>query len=410
MLGIELLGPLKIEMKHFVLCVHCLSFKTCCFYRGTSSRVEKGREAANIMTETVKKKKATPLVSPDAEEPLPPGWSAHQSRSNPGLLYYFNCRTGATTWNRSEVTAATVEVLNNEPSGSIPVKKLAEVVRGENLEESVNKNTTSNRGVEGDQKIAHLEELLRRERKEVEVKSGASAPCAPSTSVGIGLSSGLRSRKKGEIGIMRGGLLGNRSVAPVKGLAEELLAEKQQDLEESVSVACNNVKQRTKITFSEEKKVKNEVQQPETNNRCSDAVQDDNSLTNKSQQRNENESEGDNEGDLSSDEELYGMDEEEAAKLRSLKSKFVEEEPDQPSAQECDKGGGEEVDVEESNDRPSSGSNSSPERAGTRKRRAGEQLRLIEAMEQTLREKYGYTDDTYGQRYIKKDVEEKKRL
>ena len=56
------------------------------------------------MTETVKKKKATPLVSPNAEEPLPPGWSAHQSRSNPGLLYYFNCRTGATTWNRSEVT------------------------------------------------------------------------------------------------------------------------------------------------------------------------------------------------------------------------------------------------------------------------------------------------------------------
>ena len=361
------------------------------------------------MTESVKEKNATALVSPDAEGPLPPGWSAHQSRSNPGLSYYFNCRTGATTWNRSEVTAATVEVLNNEPSGSIPVKKLAEVVRGENLEESVNKNTTSNRGVEGDQKIAHLEELLRRERKEVEVKSGASAPCAPSTSVGIGLSSGLRSRKKGEIGIMRGGLLGNRSVAPVKGLAEELSAEKQQDLEESESVACNKVKQRTKITFSEEKKVKNEVQQPETNNRCSDAVQDDNSLTKNSQQRKEKESEGDNEGDLSSDEELYGMDEEEAAKLRSLKSKFVEEEPDQPSAQDSDKGA-EERDVEESNDRPPSSSDSSPERAGTRKRRAGEQLRLIEAMEQTLREKYGYTDDTYGQRYIKKDVEEKKRF
>ena len=359
-----------------------------------------------IMTESVKEKNATALVSPEAEGPLPPGWSAHQSRSNPGLSYYFNCRTGATTWNRSEVTAATVEVLNNEPSGSIPVKKLAEVVRGENLEESVNKNTTSNRGVEGDQKIAHLEELLRRERKEVEVKSGASAPCPPSTSVGIGLSSGLRSRKKGEIGIMRGGLLGNRSVAPVKGLAEELSAEKQQDLEESVSVACNKVKQRTKITFSEEKKVKNEVQQPETNNRCSDAVQDDNSLTKNSQQRKEKESEGDNEGDLSSDEELYGMDEEEAAKLRSLKSKFVEEEPDQPSAQDSDKGG----EVEESNDRPPSSSDSSPERAGTRKRRAGEQLRLIEAMEQTLREKYGYTDDTYGQRYIKKDVEEKKRF
>ena len=128
------------------------------------------------MTESVKEKSATALVSPEAEGPLPPGWSAHQSRSNPGLSYYFNCRTGATTWNRSEVTAATVEVLNNEPSRSIPVQKVAEVVRGETMEESVNKNTANNiRGVEGDQKIAHLEELLRRERKEVEVKSGASA-------------------------------------------------------------------------------------------------------------------------------------------------------------------------------------------------------------------------------------------
>ena len=369
------------------------------------------------MTETVKKKKATTLVSPDAEEPLPPGWSAHQSRSNPGLLYYFNCRTGATTWNRSEVTDVPVEVLNlnvtTEVSGSIPAKKTAEVVRRENVEESVNNNNTNISGDPGDQKIAHLEKLLRRKREEVEAKSsggGAAAPCAPSKSVGIGLSSGLRSRKKGELGVMRGGL-GNRSVPPVKGVA---VAEKQQDLIESESVACNKLKQRTKITFSEEKKVKCDAhhsrQKPETNNKCSDAVQDDNSLTDNSQKRKENESEGDNEGDFSSDEELYGMDEEEAAKLRSLKSKFVEEEPDQPSAQERDKGGGEEVDVEESNDRPPSSSDSSPERAGTRKRRAGEQLRLIEAMEQTLREKYGYTDDTYGQRYIKKDVEEKKRF
>jgi len=96
------------------------------------------------MTESVKEKKATTLVSPDAEGPLPSGWSAHQSRSNPGLLYYFNRRTGATTWNRSEVTADPVEVLNNdaaEVSGSIPVKKEAEVVSRENMEESVNNNT-----------------------------------------------------------------------------------------------------------------------------------------------------------------------------------------------------------------------------------------------------------------------------
>ena len=53
---------------------------------------------------------------------------------------------------------------------------------------------------------------------------------------------------------------------------------------------------------------------------------------------------------------------------------------------------------------------SSPERLGARKRKSVEQLRLIEEMEQTLREKYGYTDETYGQRYIKKDVEEKKRF
>ena len=133
----------------------------------------------------------------------------------------------------------------------------------------------------------------------------------------------------------------------------------------------------------------------------------DNCTLDKNQSRNKYElAEGDIEGCFSSDEELYGMDEEEAAKMRILESKFVEEEPDNLEVLGGDKGEGEEiVDPMEG----VSSSDSSPERAGTRKRRAGEQLRLIEAMEQTLREKYGYTDETYGQRYIKKDVEEKKR-
>ena len=391
------------------------------------------------MAELVKEKKATALASPDAEGPLPAGWSAHQSRSNPGHFYYFNCRTGATTWNRSEVTAvpvaaAPVEVLNNgipEVSGSILVQKAAEVVRREDIEESVNNNASSCRGVEGDHKIAQLEELLRRKREEIEVKNldgGDPTPCLPGKGAGIGLSSGLRSRKKGECGMIRCGLR-NRSMAPVKG--GELLPEKQQNLAETESVACSKVKQRTKITFSEEKKVESDdyqspsCQKPEINNKCPDVGQDDNSITDNSQQREDKESgEGDiEEGDFSSDGELYGMDEEEAAKLKSLKTKFVEEEePDNTSLmQDSIKGGVDERELEERIDsRRSSSSDSSPERAGTRKRKAGEQLRLIEAMEQklsngameqTLREKYGYTDDTYGQRYIKKDYgEEKKRF
>ena len=132
----------------------------------------------------------------------------------------------------------------------------------------------------------------------------------------------------------------------------------------------------------------------------------DNCTLDKNQSRNKYElAEGDIEGCFSSDEELYGMDEEEAAKMRILESKFVEEEPECSNVSDDGGGGiGGESDQEESN------LDSSPERLGARKRKSVEQLRLIEEMEQTLREKYGYTDETYGQRYIKKDVEEKKRF
>ena len=104
---------------------------------------------------------------PDAEGQLPPGWSAHQSRSNPSLFYYFNSCTGATTWNRLEVIpTATVETVENV-SGGIPIKKAAEVVRRENVEKSVNNNNTSNK--EGDEMIVHLEKLLHNKESEVQV-------------------------------------------------------------------------------------------------------------------------------------------------------------------------------------------------------------------------------------------------
>ena len=382
------------------------------------------------MAELVKENQATV-----DEEALPAGWSAHQSRSNPGHCYYFNCHTGATTWNRLEVTdvkvTAPMEGLDSgsaEVSGDLPVQKVAEVVQKESAKETETVNNNIGIEIEGELKIAQLEELLQRKREEVKVRSlggGETAPpCAPSKSGGIGLSSGLRSRRKGDIG------LGNRNMAPVKVAVEEILAGKNPTGVEIEPVPCNlKVKQRTKITFSEERTVNCDIHQswekPGTKDK---EVQEDDSITESSQlqERKPDESE---EGEISSDEELYGMDEEEVAKLKSLKSKFVEEEPDNTCAQANDKnksaqgsaeGGREEGEHEEANNQLSS-SDSSPERLapGTRKRRAGEQLRLIEAMEQTfgtnqseqtLREKYGYTDETYGQRYIKKDVEEKKRF
>ena len=360
------------------------------------------------MAELVKEKMAT-----DAEEPLPAGWSAHQSRSNPGHCYYFNCHTGTTTWNRSEVTAVLVAAPMEgsdsgtaEVGGTHPVQKVTEVVQKETSLETETVNNNTSIAIEGEQKIVQLEELLRRKKEEVVVRSLAGeavAPCAPSKSVGIGLSSGLRSRKKGDVGVKGGP--GNRNMAP-KVVGEELLPGKNPNLVETELVPCNlKVKQWTRITFSEERKVTSDVQQsckkPETNGKCFAEVQHDDPLAescSQQQERRPNEAE---EGVISSDEELYGMDEEEVAKLRSLKSKFVEEEePDYQGVQEGDKGGGEEREVEE----PNFSSDSSPERLGcTRKRKAGEQLRLIEEMEQTfgtnksertLREKYGYTDET----------------
>jgi len=46
------------------------------------------------------------------EGDLCPGWSKHRSKKNPGEVYYFNCLTGASTYNRAEATesAPTVEV------------------------------------------------------------------------------------------------------------------------------------------------------------------------------------------------------------------------------------------------------------------------------------------------------------
>ena len=70
----------------------------------------------------------------------------------------------------------------------------------------------------------------------------------------------------------------------------------------------------------------------------------DNCTLDKNQSRNKYElAEGDIEGCFSSDEELYGMDEEEAAKMRILESKFVEEEPDNLEVLGGDKGEGEEI-------------------------------------------------------------------
>ena len=34
------------------------------------------------------------------EEPLPEGWEKHQSKSNPGMFYFFNSLSGETVWTR----------------------------------------------------------------------------------------------------------------------------------------------------------------------------------------------------------------------------------------------------------------------------------------------------------------------
>ena len=336
------------------------------------------------------------------EAALPPGWSAHQSKSNPGHFYYFNCRTGATTWNRSEIAAAAVPVdapgcKATDVSGNVPSLTVSKDVNDEHLKNA--ENHASAAKDEDALKIAHLEELLRLKKEEMEGKNAVTTiSSVVSRRGGVGLGSGLRSRKKGALGA--GEKVEKRGEEHDKASEQELQPAKDQH-----AMEVGKAKQRIKITFMDETQGEPEIQ---VQQRWKETEEEKLSLKEEgsgSKIKHDEAGSGDYEEGFSSGEELYGMDEEEAAKLKSLKNKFVEEEPECSNISD-DGGGGicGESDQEESN------LDSSPERLGARKRKSVEQLRLIEEMEQTLREKYGYTDETYGQRYIKKDVEEKKRF
>ena len=206
----------------------------------------KGGWLNNSMAELANEK-AKPSACPKAEGSLPPGWSAHESRSNPGHFYFFNCHTGATTWNRSQVTsgqvAAPVAKLNDETSKvseTIPMQKAAE----DDQKGIANNNTSL--GVEEITKITQLEELLQKTKEEIQARNlgltKETAPsCVPGKSATMGLSSGLRSRKKSDLE-SRSGFSG---VAPVKVVGEELDAQKQQDFSETMPVTCNQTKARS---------------------------------------------------------------------------------------------------------------------------------------------------------------------
>ena len=249
-------------------------------------------------------------------------------------------------------------------------------------------------------KIAHLEELLRLKKEEMEGKNAVIIPSVVSRSGGVGLGSGLRSRKKGALGA--GEKVEKRGEEHDKASEQELQPAKDQH-----AMEVGKTKQRIKITFmnetQREPEIKVQQQWKETEEEKLSLKEE----SSGSKINNDEAGSGDDEEGFSSGEELYGMDEEEAAKLKSLKSKFVEEEPECSNISDCDDGGG---GIGGQSDQEESNLDSSPERLGARKRKSVEQLRLIEEMEQTLREKYGYTDETYGHRYIKKDVEEKKRF
>ena len=55
----------------------------------------------------------------DGDEPLPEGWEKHESKSNPGMHYFFNVASGETVWTRPKATKAPKSPTmapSNEPS------------------------------------------------------------------------------------------------------------------------------------------------------------------------------------------------------------------------------------------------------------------------------------------------------
>lgn len=61
---------------------------------------------------------------------LRPGWSEHRSRKNPGEVYYFNSRTGASTYSRAEATEAAPAVVSLAVTREEVVLLAKEVVEG----------------------------------------------------------------------------------------------------------------------------------------------------------------------------------------------------------------------------------------------------------------------------------------
>ena len=63
------------------------------------------------------------MAGEGAGEGLPPSWSVHESRSNPGHRYYFNRHTGARTWSRMEVLVLELKLVCLVRNGDLKFAK-----------------------------------------------------------------------------------------------------------------------------------------------------------------------------------------------------------------------------------------------------------------------------------------------
>ena len=206
------------------------------------------------------------------QQPLPPGWTEHESSSHPGHKYYFNSVTGCKTWNREDLIGWT----NSNGNVSSQAK-----VDDNNIDDQV--------------EIRQLEMLLANKKKEQETVSWNSKCIQRTThSLRSDLQSGTLENSKDE------GSSRQKIVFDLKN------NERRRDVNENVVQHHSHVheKSQNKDACVGKEGVENEV------------MESGNEILNNS-----------------SDSSLYGIDDDEIEELEKIKSKYASPPKSAPSDQ-----------------------------------------------------------------------------
>ena len=127
------------------------------------------------------------------DEELPVDWTRHQSKSNPGHVYYFNSRTGAKTWDRQQVFSYEENVRNKKEkkTADFTISQLEQMLEQKREEERKRK--------------LPREELETRSEEEISATKRQKVTPKPSTNTtpNVEKSQKSRSSRKSESGVKK---------------------------------------------------------------------------------------------------------------------------------------------------------------------------------------------------------------